>query len=109
MFARGHNGRLESWPPGRKPSRKITPAKRSLRATLQKALLRAVRAKFHRRRKTQKPKKQRENRRRGLFKRNLRRKRRRAAWRPERLRRGILPASSDRAWGLVGKAKAWKL
>src|ERR1700675_4315225 len=105
MFARGHNGRLEPWPPGRKPRIKITPANGSLRAKLQKVLLRAVRAKFHRRRKTQELKQQRQNRRRELFKRNLLRKRSRVAWRPERLRRGILPASSDRAWRLVGKAK----
>src|ERR1700674_4491517 len=106
MFARGHNGRLESWPPRRKSRIRITPAKKSLRAKLQEALLRAVHAKFRRRRKAQKPKQQRQNRRCELFKRNPQRKPSRASWRPEGLRREIPPGLLVQAWRPAARAKA---
>src|SRR3984893_5976365 len=108
MFARGHNGRLASWPPGRKPRKEITPAKSSHRAKIQKVLFRAVRAKFRRRQKTPKPKRQRQNRRRELVKRNLQRKRSPAARLAEGQRRGIPHVSFVETWRPAAKARALK-
>src|ERR1700726_4379063 len=84
MNAPSHNDRLGSWPPEKKPTKlKITPAKKSLRAKIQNALLRSVRTNFRRGRKAQK-------RRRELLKLKLRRARNRAA-RLEELHREITP------------------